>query len=317
MEIVDDVRDLIGRTPMLRSKRLFPDSQAEIVLKLEGANPMSVKDRPVRHMITKALADGRLKPGAELVEASSGNTAIAIAMLGASLGFPVRIYMSELCSAERFQILNAFGARVVLTPGVEHTKGARERAIRYCEEKGEAAYFFNQHSNLDNGEAHELTTGPEIWEQTGGRLHTMVIGLGTCGTFEGLSRFFKAKNPDLRIVGFEPATSPVYGGGKMGKHRLIGIGPGFVTDNFQRGRARMDELMHVSDEDAFAMTQRLARTEGILAGVTSGAGLWVAEQLSQRPEYEGKMIGCIICDSGERYLSVDGLFPIDNTERQD
>jgi len=317
MEIVDDIRDLIGRTPMLRCKKLFADSKAEVVAKLENANPMSVKDRPVAHMITKALADGRLKPGAELVEASSGNTAIAIAMLGASMGFPVRIFMSELCSVERFQILNAFGVVVVLTPGVEHTKGARERAIAYCKEQGEKSYFFNQHGNPDNGEAHTLATGPEIWEQTAGELHTMVIGLGTCGTFEGLSRFFKSKNPDLRIVGFEPFTSPVYSGGDMGKHKLIGIGPGFVTDNFDRGRERMDELMLVKDDDAFEMTQRLARTEGVLAGVTSGAGLWVAEQLSKRPEYEGKMIGCLICDSGERYLSVEGLFPADNTVRMD
>jgi len=317
MDIVDDIRDLIGRTPMLRCNKLFPDSKAEILLKLESANPMSVKDRPVRHMITKALADGRLKPGAELVEASSGNTAIAIAMIGAAMGFPVRIFMSELCGVERFQILNAFGALVVLTPGVEHTKGARARAIEYCKIKGEAAYFFNQHSNPDNGEAHELTTGPEMWEQTGGKLHTMVVGLGTSGTFEGLSRFFKSKNPDIRIVGFEPAGSPVYSGGQMGKHRLIGIGPGFVTENFERARARMHELFHVTDEDAFATTQRLARVEGVLAGVTSGAGLWVAEQLSQRPEYEGKMIGCLICDSGERYLSVDGLFPANNVVHQD
>jgi cysteine synthase A len=317
MQVIDDVRELVGRTPMLRCHKLFPDCSATILAKLELTNPMSVKDRPVRHMIAKALADGRLLPGAELVEASSGNTAIAIAMFGAAMGYAVRIFMSELCSVERFKILNAFGALVVLTPGVEHTKGARARAIAYCNAKGDAAYFINQHSNPDNGEAHELTTGPEIWEQTGGKLDTMVIGLGTSGTFEGLSRYFKAQCPDVRIVAFEPAASPVYSGGEMGKHRLIGIGPGFVTDNFERGRARMDELLHVTDEDAFLMTRRLARSEGLMAGVTSGAALWVAEQLSERPEYAGKTICCIICDSGERYLSDDTLFPADNVIRQD
>ncbi len=314
---MDDIGHLVGNTPMLRCNKLFADSPATILAKLELANAMSVKDRPVRHMIQKALGDGRLKPGAELVEASSGNTAIAIAMFGAAYGFPVRIYMSELCSIERFQILNTFGAQVVLTPGTEHTKGARARAIAYCEERGDSAYFFNQHANPDNGEAHELTTGPEIWKQTEGKLDAMVIGLGTSGTFEGLSRYFKAQNPEIQVIAFEPDASPVYSGGEMAKHQLIGIGPGFVTDDFKRGRARMDELFRVTDEDAFAMTKRLAQTEGVMAGVTSGAALWVAEQLSQRPAYAGKTICCIICDSGERYLSVKGLFPADNVIRQD
>lgn len=317
MRVVDDIRDLVGNTPMLRVRRLFPDLPATIVAKLELFNPMSVKDRPVRHIIDSARADGRLQPGAELVEASSGNTAIAIAMVGAALGYPVRIFMSELCSIERLQILNAFGAVVVLTPGAEHTKGSRARAIAYCESRGSAAFFVNQHSNPCNGDAHEASTGPEIWEQTGGELDAMVIGLGTSGTFEGLSRFFKKKNPDIRIVAFEPAGSPVYSGGAMGKHKLIGIGPGFVTDNFERGRDRADEIVLVPDDAAFEMTRRLAIAEGVFAGVTSGAALWVAEQVARRPEFAGKTIGCIICDSGERYLSVAELFPADRVERMD
>ncbi len=317
MRVIDDISELVGRTPMLRCNKLFPDAAATVLAKLELTNPMSVKDRPVKHIITRALQRGEIAPGTELVEASSGNTAIAIAMFGASAGFPVKIFMSDLCSVERFQILNAFGATVVLTPGVEHTKGARARAMKYCEDSGGTAYFINQHSNPDNGDAHEATTGPEIWEQTGGDIDAMVIGLGTSGTFEGLSRYFKTQNPDLRIVAFEPASSPVYGGGEMGKHRLIGIGPGFVTDNFERGRGRLDELVRVSDAAAFAMTKRLARTLGILAGVTSGAALWVAGELARRPSYAGATICCIICDSGERYLSVDGLFPADNVLRVD
>jgi cysteine synthase A len=317
VDIVEDISELVGRTPMFRIRKLFPDCPATILAKMELANPMSVKDRPVKHMIERAIADGRLRPGAELVEASSGNTAIAMAMFGAAQGFPVRIFMSELANQERLQILNAFGATVVLTPGIEHTKGARERAIAYCDARPGKAFFINQHSNPNNGDAHEAATGPEIWEQTDGKLDAMIVGLGTSGTFEGLSRYLKSKNPDIRIIAFEPASSPVYAGGEMGKHKLIGIGPGFVTDNFQRGRERLDELIPVTDADAFAMTKRLAMTEGILAGVTSGASLWVAEQLSRRPEYAGKTIGCIICDSGERYLSVEGLFPADKVERMD
>lgn len=315
MRIVDDISQLVGQTPMLRISRLFPDAKATILGKLELTNPMSVKDRPVRHIIESALEKGLIAPGTELVEASSGNTAIAIAMYGATKGFPVRIFMSELCSEERFKILNAFGAKVVLTPGAEHTRGARARAMAYCEASQGKAYFINQHSNPNNAEAHYLSTGPEIWAQTEGQIDTMIIGLGTSGTFEGLSKFFKEQNPDVRIVAFEPASSPVYGGGEMGKHRLIGIGPGFVTENFERGRGRLDELIRVRDEDAFAMTQRLAKTEGVFAGVTSGASLWVAGELAKRPEYEGKTICCIICDSGERYLSVEGLFPANDVER--
>jgi cysteine synthase len=250
VKIIDDYAELVGRTPLLRLRRLFPDLPAQVVAKLELTNPMSVKDRPVRHIIEQAIADGTIQPGVELVEASSGNTAIAIAMYGAARGFPVRIFMSELCSVERFQILNAFGAKVMLTPGAEHTRGARARAIAWCEQSGGRSWFVNQHSNPSNGDAHYRTTG-------------------------------------------------------------------LITENFQRGRERLDELVQVPDDAAFAMTRRLARTEGILAGVTSGASLWVAEQLARRPEYAGKTICCIICDSGERYLSVEGLFPADDVTRVD
>lgn len=317
MNVINDISELVGRTPMLHCQKLFPNSAARILAKLELYNPMSVKDRPVKHIISKALAEGRITPGTELVEASSGNTAIAIAMFGAAQGFPVRIFMSELCSVERFKILNTFGATVVLTPGVEHTKGARARAMDYCDRRPDSAFFINQHSNPNNGDAHTLTTGPEIWEQTEGQLDAMIVGLGTSGTFEGLSRYLKSQKPDIKMVAFEPASSPVYAGGQMAKHRLIGIGPGFVTDNFKRGKDRLDELIPVRDEDAFAMTRKLAKTEGIMAGVTSGAALWVAGQLAEREEFKGKTIGCIICDSGERYLSVEGLFPADNVIRQD
>jgi cysteine synthase len=189
--------------------------------------------------------------------------------------------------------------------------------MAYCQANAETTFFPNQHGNPENGRAHELATGPEIWEQCGGKLDAVVIGLGTCGTFDGLSRYFKNQNPDIQVVGFEPATSPVYSGGLQGKHKIIGIGPGFVTDNFKRSEKNLDELMHVEDETAYDWARRVARTEGILVGPSSGASVWVADQLSQRPEYEGKTIVCFLYDTGERYLSTPGLFPADNVEKMD
>lgn len=325
--IASDLSELIGRTPLLKLDRLFPTRKALILAKLELMNPMSIKNRPVLNMIRTAMADGRITRETEVVEASSGNTAIAIASLGAVLGFGVRVFMSELCSLERQQILCAYGAKVVITPGSEHTKGARTRAIRYCEDHPETTFFTNQHGNPDNGRAHELTTGPELWEQAGGRIGgggegpgsigAVVIGLGTAGTFDGLSRYLKSMDPGIRIVGMEPAASPVYSGGQQGKHRIIGIGPGFITENFERSRHNLDEIVTVEDEDAFGMVRRIALTEGILVGPTSGASAWVAGQLAEREEMHGKAIICFFYDTGERYLSTQGLFPMDTIERME
>ncbi len=315
LSTVQSVEDLVGSTPLLRLGRLFPHD--EVYAKLELFNPQSVKDRAVMSMIARGISEGRIRPHTEVVEASSGNTAIAIAALGAVLGFKVRIYMSALASVERRQILNAYGARVVVTPGVEHTRGARERAIRYCQERPDTAFFLNQHSNRDNARAHYATTGPELWEQTGGELDAMVIGVGTAGTFEGLSTYLKEKSPRVKIVCFEPEGSPVYSGGAPGKHALIGIGPGFVTENFERARRNMDEIVRVPDQAAFKMTRLVARAEGLLVGPTSGAAAWVCSQLTQREEMKGKTIACIFCDTGERYLSTEGLFPADTVEFQD
>lgn len=314
MIIAKNITDLIGKTPLLELKRLFPDSKAKILAKLELFNPMSIKDRAVLSMICAALEEGRISPETEVVEASSGNTAIAIASLGSIMGFKVRIYMSELATIERRQILCAYGAKVVITPGVEHTRGARERAIRYCEDRPEKTFFLNQHSNPNNGLAHEMTTGVELWEQTEGKLGAVVIGLGTSGTFDGLSRYLKSKNPDIRVICFEPASSPVYSGGQQGKHKLIGIGPGFITDNFKRSKHNLDELLLVDNETAYEWTRLIARREGLLVGPTSGAAAWVAGQVARRPEFEKKTIVCFFYDTGERYLSAPGLFPADNVE---
>ena len=317
MIIAENLTDLIGKTPLLKLNHLFPETKAEIMAKLELCNPMSIKDRPVLNMIGTAMAEGRINESTEVVEASSGNTAIAIASLGAMWGFPVRIYMSELCSIERQQIMCAYGAKVIITPGAEHTKGARVRAIAYCEQKPESTFFLNQHGNPNNGRAHYTTTGPEIWDQTHGKIDIMIIGLGTSGTFDGLSNFFKEKDPNIKIVCFEPESSPVYSGGEQGKHKIIGIGPGFQTDNFLRSKQNIDDLILVPDEAACEMTRKIAMTEGLLVGVTSGAAAWVADKVSKRPGNEGKTIFCLFYDTGERYLSTPGLFSSEGVEFED
>jgi len=305
--IVNRYTDLIGRTPMLALTRLEPGLPARVLAKLELFNPMSVKDRPVLSMIRRLEAEGRLGPEAEVVEASSGNTAIALAALASTRGFQAVVFMSEACSVERVKILRAYGAEVVLTPADEHTRGARERAIAYAERRPNAIYL-NQHDNDANPAAHYETTGPEIWEDTGGEVHAVVTGMGTAGSISGLSRFFKEKDPAIRVIGFEPASSPVYSGGTQAKHRLIGIGPGFVTPNFERARDRIDEILLVPDDDAFAWTNRIARTEGLLVGVTSGAAAFAACTVARRPEFAGKTVVTLFYDTGERYLSTPGLF---------
>jgi cysteine synthase len=315
MKILNSVSDYIGHTPLLELKNIFKPSSNRILAKMENFNPTSIKDRAVRTMIQKAIDNGQIKKGTEVVEASSGNTAIAIAGLGAVFGYSTRIFMSDLCSEERIKILNAYDAKVVLTPGIEHTKGARDRAMKYCQENPDKTFFLNQHDNINNGLAHYLTTGPEIWEQTDGEVDAIIMGLGTSGTFDGLSTFFKEKNPKIKVIGFEPEQSPVYSGGKQGKHKIIGIGPGFITENFKRSRQNLDELLLVSDETTYEWTRKIAKKEGILVGPTSGAGAYVAETLAQRADYENKIIVFIICDTGERYLSTPDLFAMDNVER--
>jgi cysteine synthase A len=305
--IVTDYTQLIGRTPMLELHRLAGTLPARVLAKLEMFNPMSIKDRAVLFMV-RALADqGKLRPDSEVVEASSGNTAIALASLGTTMGFKARVYMSESVSAEREIILKAFGATVVRTPASEHTRGARDRAIAYASAHPNA-HFLNQHDNEACCMAHYQTTGPEIWADCGGRIDAVVLGLGTAGTFNGVARYMKEKNPAIRIVGFEPAASPVYSGGKQGEHHITGIGPGFVTPNFQRAAHLCDEIVLVSDAYAYAWARLIALREGLLAGVTSGAGAKVACDLARRPDMAGKTIVCIFYDTGERYLSTPGLF---------
>jgi len=317
MKITQSVSDFIGNTPLLELKNLFTPTSNRILAKMENINPTSIKDRAVYTMVNEAIKAGKIKKGTEVVEASSGNTAISIAAMGTVFGYQTRIYMSDLCSEERIKVLNAYGAKVILTPGIEHTKGARERAITYCEENSDKAYFLNQHANPNNGLAHIQTTGPELWDQTDGKIDAVVIGLGTSGTFDGLSSYFKGKNPDIKIIGFEPKESPVYSGGEMGQHKIIGIGPGFITDNFLRSKEKCDEIILVGSDTSFDWARKIAKQEGILVGPTSGAGAYVAELLAARPEVENKTIIFLICDTGERYLSTPDLFVMDNVERVD
>ena len=317
MFITDRATDFIGNTPILQLKNIDKNLNSNIFAKMELFNPTSIKDRAVLNMVKSAMNVGKIKKGTEVVEASSGNTAIAIASLGVMLGYKTKIFMSELCSEERLKILCAYGAKIVLTPGAEHTKGARERAIAYCESNSETSYFLNQHNNIENGNAHILTTGPELWKQMDGKIDAVIMGLGTSGTFEGLSTYFKSKNKNIKIITYEPEASPVYSGGKQGKHKIIGVGPGFITENFLRSKNNLDEMFHVNDETAFKWVKLIAQKEGVLVGPSSAAATWVAFELAKREEYKGKNILCFFYDTGERYLSTEGLFDTDNVEKME
>ena len=305
--IKQNFSDLIGRTPMMELRRLEVGLPARVLAKLEIFNPMGIKDRPALFMVRALEKAGRLTPETELVESSSGNTAIGIAALAATMGMKSRFFMSESVSRERVLILRAYGAEVVLTPAAEHTRGARERAIAYAAQSPRAIYI-NQHDNENNPQAHYATTAPEIWEDTRGEVDAVVLGLGTGGSFSGVSRFLKEKNPAIRVIGFEPANSPVYSGGAQGGHHLTGIGPGFIAPNFVKARSRCDEIVLVQDEDAYEWTRRIARREGLLVGITSGAAAKVACDVARRPEFKGKTVVCFFYDTGERYLSIPGLF---------
>lgn len=317
MHIAKDMTDLIGRTPLLEMARAFPHAPARVLAKLELCNPTSIKDRAILNMIRDGVSSGKIKQGSVVVEATSGNSGIALAALSSIMGFEARIYMSEACSIERQKLMCAYGATVVLTPASEHTRGARDRAIAFCQANPEKAFFLSQHTNPGNGDAHYLTTGPELWEQTNGQIDAVVIGLGTCGTFDGLSRYLKEKNPNIRIVGVEPAASPVFSGGPQGEHHINGIGPGMVTDNFKRSQHLLDEILLVEDDISYEWARLVTRREGLIVGPTSGATVWGAGELAKRPAFKGKTIICFLYDSGERYLSVPDLYTTDTLHLAD
>ena len=308
MFVFDSVRDSTGRTPLVRLGRVAGASRAAILAKLESFNPMaSVKDRIAWAMIRDAEERGALRPGGRVIEPTSGNTGIGLAFVCASRGYALTVTLPETMSVERRRILSALGAEVVLTPGPLGMSGAVAEAERLLAERP-GAFMPRQFENPANPRAHEETTGPEIWQDTEGRVDVVVCGIGTGGTVTGVGRFLKGRKPGVRVVGVEPAASPVLTEGRAGPHAIQGIGAGFVPKVLDR--SVLDEVVTVRDEDAFTTSRRLAREEGIFAGVSSGAAMWAALQVAAREESSGKTIVVVLPDGGERYLSA-GLWEVD------
>ena len=299
--IASDITKLIGDTPMVRLGRLGSGVGAEIVAKLESFNPgSSVKDRIGLAMIEAAERGGLVGPGSVIVEPTSGNTGIALAIVCASRGYRLILTMPDTMSVERRQLLRIFGADLVLTPGSAGMKGAIDKA-REIAASTPGSFVPQQFENPANPDVHRTTTAEEIWRDTDGRIDALVAGVGTGGTITGIAGVLKARSPSLRVVAVEPEASPVLSGGKPGPHRIQGIGAGFVPAVLDRGL--IDEIVRVRHEDAGETARRLARDEGILAGISSGAALWAALQVAGRPESRGKMIVVVLPDTGERYLS--------------
>jgi cysteine synthase A len=303
MNYHDNLTTLIGNTPLLRLKKLAPDEL--ILAKCELMNPISIKDRPVLQIIEDAEADGRLEPGSTLIEATSGNTGMAVAFIAGLKRYRAILVMSEIQSLERRSILAALGAELILTPADEGTVGARNRLKQILAEHPE--YFYvGQHVNPSNPKAHYLNTGPEIWADTEGQVDILVAALGTGGTICGAGKFLKEQRASVRLIAVEPKESPTISQGIFRPHRMMGTAPGFVPETLDR--SLIDEIILVSEDEAFEMCRQLAREEGLLVGISSGAAVHAAIKLSKLPENKGQVIVCILADTGQRYLSVDGLF---------
>lgn len=294
---------LAGGTPLLELARLEREEglEARLLAKLEYLNPAgSVKDRAAKAMLDDGEARGLLRPGSTVIEPTSGSTGIALAAFAAARGYRVVIVMPETMSGERRRLMRAYGAELVLTAGAEGMAGAVRRARELAEEIP-GGFIPGQFDNPANAAAHRRSTGPEIWADTDGEVSVFVAGVGTGGTLTGVGEYLKGRNPAVRIVAVEPAASPVLGGGRAGSHGLQGIGAGFIPGVLNTGI--YDEVIPVEDGGAFAMARRLARTEGVLAGISSGAAVWAALRLAKRPENRGKTIVTLLPDGGERYLS--------------
>lgn len=303
MRVYRKITDLIGGTPLLELTNYEKANElnAKIYAKLEYFNPAgSVKDRIAKAMLDDAEEKGLLKPGAVIIEPTSGNTGIGLASVAASRGYKVILTMPETMSVERRNLLKAYGAELVLTEGAKGMPGAIAKAKELAEQTPNS-YIPSQFTNPANPAVHLKTTGPEIWADTDGKVDIFVAGVGTGGTLSGVGAYLKLQNPNVKVVAVEPATSPVLSGGKAGPHKIQGIGAGFVPDTLNTDI--YDEILPVQNEDAFATGRALARSEGVLVGISSGAAVFAAAQLAKRPENAGKVIVALLPDTGERYLS--------------
>ena len=297
------ISELIGSTPLFLPKNYIKAHalSAELLLKLEYLNPAgSVKDRVALSMIEDAQRRGLLKEGSTIIEPTSGNTGIGLAAIAASKGYRAILTMPDTMSIERRKLLSAYGAQIVLTEGALGMKGAIDKAEELARTIPDS-FIPSQFDNPANPKAHENTTGPEIWSDTEGKIDALVAGVGTGGTLSGTGRYLKSKNPDIKIIAVEPSTSPLLSKGIAGAHGLQGIGANFVPDNFDRSVT--DEIITVTNEEAYTAARELAKREGLLCGITSGAALYAATALAARPEYKDKRIAVILPDTGDRYLS--------------
>lgn len=305
MAVYNNVTELIGKTPILKLNNFAKAESvdANIFAKLEYFNPAgSVKDRIANAMISDAEAKGELKPGATIIEPTSGNTGIGLASVGTAKGYKVILTMPETMSVERRNLVKAYGAEVVLTEGAKGMKGAIEKANE-LKEQTPGAVILGQFVNPANPKAHYETTGPEIWADTEGKVDAFIAGVGTGGTLSGVGKYLKEQNPNVKIFAVEPETSPVLSEGHGGSHKIQGIGAGFVPDTLNT--SVYDEVIPVPNEAAFETGNKIAKTEGILVGISSGAAVWAAEQLAKRDEFKGKNIVVLLPDTGDRYLSTD------------
>jgi cysteine synthase A len=300
MKLYDNITQVVGNTPLVKINRITDGAKAQVYAKLEFYNPSStVKDRIGIAMIDDAEKSGKLKPGGTIVEATSGNTGVALAMVGAARGYKVILTMPDSVSKERRTLIKAYGAQLVLTPGAEGMKGAVAKAEEIGSKDG--ALLVRQFANPANPEIHRKTTALEIWNDTDGKVAAVIAGVGTGGTITGIGQVLKEKNPNIKIFAVEPAASPILNGGSPAGHPLQGIGPNFVPDILDT--KIYDEVFDAPNEEAIKYARRAGAEEGILAGISSGAALWAAAQVAKRPEFDGKIIVVIIPSFGERYLS--------------